>query len=34
MEKQKRSIPVPIGSFEGDETTWALPNGAIDFFNL
>ncbi|RKU26066.1 hypothetical protein C6497_14885 [Candidatus Poribacteria bacterium] len=29
MEKQKHSIPVPVGSFEGDETTWALPNGAI-----
>ena len=29
MENQKHSIPVPEGSFEGDVTTWALPNGAI-----
>ncbi len=29
MENQKRSIPVPVGSFEGDITTWALPEGAI-----
>ena len=29
MENQKRSIPVPVGSFEGDVTTWALPEGVI-----
>ncbi len=29
MENQKPSIPVPIGSLEGDVTTWALPEGAI-----
>ena len=29
MENQKHSISVPVGSFEGDVTTWALPNGAI-----
>ena len=29
MENQNTSIPVPIGSFEGDVTTWALPEGAI-----
>ncbi len=29
MGNQKRSIPVPVGSFEGDVTTWALPEGAI-----
>ena len=29
MENQKHSIPVPVGSFEGDVTTWALPEGAI-----
>ena len=29
MENQKRSTSVPIGSFKGDVTTWALPDGAI-----
>lgn len=29
MENQKRSIPVSVGSFEGDVTTWSLPEGAI-----
>ncbi|MCG9128216.1 sigma-70 family RNA polymerase sigma factor [Candidatus Poribacteria bacterium] len=29
MENQNRSIPMPVGSFEGDITTWALPDGAI-----
>lgn len=29
MENQKPSIAVPIGSFKGDITTWALPDGAI-----
>ena len=29
MENQKHSIPMPVGSFEGDVTTWALPEGAI-----
>ena len=26
---QKHSIPMQVGSFEGDITTWALPDGAI-----
>ena len=29
MENQKLSIPVPVGSLEGDVTTWALPEGAV-----
>ena len=29
MENQKPSIPVPVGSLEGNVTTWALPEGAI-----
>ena len=29
IEDQNTSIPVPIGSFEGDVTTWALPEGAL-----
>ena len=29
MENQNTSIPMPVGSFEGDVTTWALPEGAI-----
>ena len=29
MQIQKHSISVPVGSFEGDVTTWALPDGAI-----
>ena len=29
MEKQEHTISVPVGSYEGDVTTWALPDGAI-----
>ena len=29
MENQKLSIPVPVGSLEGDVPTWALPEGAV-----
>lgn len=29
MEDKKTSIPVPVGSFEGDVTTWMLPEGAL-----
>lgn len=29
MENQKRTIPVPVGSFECDATSWELPEGAI-----
>ena len=29
MENQEPSIPVPVSSFEGDVTTWTLPEGAI-----
>ena len=29
MENQKRSSPLPAGSFEGDVTTWELPEGVI-----
>ena len=29
MENQDISTPVPVGSYEGDVTTWLLPEGAI-----
>ncbi|MYF99268.1 sigma-70 family RNA polymerase sigma factor [Candidatus Poribacteria bacterium] len=29
MENKKPSISIPVGSFEGDVTTWALSEGAI-----
>ncbi|MCY4401724.1 MAG: sigma-70 family RNA polymerase sigma factor [Candidatus Poribacteria bacterium] len=29
MENQKPSIPVPVGSLEGDVTTWGISEGAI-----
>ena len=29
MEDQKTSIPIQVGSFEGDVTTWVLPEGAL-----
>ncbi len=29
MEDQKTSISIPVGSFDGDVTTWVLPEGAL-----